>query len=101
MKLSLTRTDSILRNVKNVELGGRNSKLWQIQLLSLFSVSGRCPQFSGYLSLSGDGRVEGQFPQSHGLGVCGKYEDPYCSFPGQTLGRTVATPHEPGQKVRH
>ena len=63
VKLSLTCTDSILRNVKNVELGGRNSKLWQIQLLSLFSVSGRCPQFSGYLSLSGDGRVEGQFPQ--------------------------------------
>ena len=70
MKLSLTCTDSILRNVKNVEVGGRNPKLWQIQLLSLFSVSGRCSQFSRYLSLLGDGRVKGQFPQGPWTGEC-------------------------------
>lgn len=28
----------------------------------------------------------------------GRYKDPYCSLPGQTLGRIVATPHKPQQK---
>lgn len=64
MKLNLTCTYDILRNVKNVKLGEHNSKLWDIRLLlSLFSASGVCSGSSRCPCFLGDGTAMGQFSQ--------------------------------------